>query len=253
MHDPRFIYVRNAKNGGPYNARTVGWKMSRGDYVVNVDSDWEAFPWMLERVVHYFGTTPGADAVTGMFLRSEDSRVFVRVRNGQRLVSPAEVESLPKIADCIAGVRHSVVDEWLKKSHGYFALEAHSWLAFSLAHSQLYVDEPWAAYHVDSSNRVTPLLGANPRFINDCLLFLADYDEVLRGVPRRDIDQMLTTVTRILLAHRHWEGVRTCLQYMRIRKMDARRAMLGIVLSGARTRLGLRRRAGKTDEVIWID
>ena len=256
MQDPRFKYLRNEKNGGPYNARTVGWKASQGDYVVNLDSDWEAFPWLLDRVAHYFEETPEADAVTGMFLRNQDSKMFVRVRGGKKLVTPDNVAFLPPISDCIGGVRRCVADEWLQKSHDYFALEGHSWLTFSLKHSQLYVDEPWALYHVDSTNRVTPLLsGKSPRRTNDCLLFLDDYDEVLRTVHRQDIDRMLITITRFFLADRHWAGLRKCLFYMEIRKMNGRRVLYTMIISGIVSKLKklfLRRRQSLS-EVVWID
>jgi len=254
MGDPRFKYVRNEKNGGPYNARTIGWKMAKGDYMVGLDSDWEAYPWFVERIVHYFQETPRADAVTGMFLRSEDSRAFVRVRNGKRLVTPADVPSLPAISDCIGGVRRCVTDEWLKKSHEYFALEAHSWLTFSLKHSQLYVDEPWALYHLDSLNRVTPKLsGKNTRQINDCLLFLEDHDELLRTVAHRDIDNMLTKIVAVMLKNAYWEGLRKCFYYMRIRNMNAAKIVSGLLVSAMVNKgtryLGLSRR---TCETIWI-
>jgi teichuronic acid biosynthesis glycosyltransferase TuaG len=254
MHDSRFRYVRNERNGGPYNARTVGWKLCKGDYVVNLDSDWEAFPWMLQRVVHYFKETPEADAVTGMFLRSEDSRVFVRVRDGKRLVTPHDVATLPAISDCIAGVTRRVVDAWLEKSHDYFAMEMHAWLAFSLKYAQLYVDEPWALYHTDSSNRVTPLLaGKNPRKINDCLLFLHDYDDVLRTVRRKDIDDMLIGITKAFLIGRHWEGLKKCLSYMRSRDMDVPRVLVKMIASGILSKSGLSlKKKRKAAEVAWI-
>ena len=225
-----------------------------GHYVINLDSDWEGLPWMLQRVVHYFDETPEADAVTGMFLRCEDSRVFVRVRQGRRLVSPYDVASLPTIPDCIAGVRRRVIDAWLGKSHQYFALEAHAWLTFSLSYSQLYVDEPWALYHTDASNRVTPLLAKKDlRQINDCLLFFDDYDNVLRTIPRDDIDRMLTGITKVFLSNLHWTGLRKSLSYMKIRKMNVRKVFIKMIVSGAWSKLRrLVRKGQKMDETVWI-
>jgi glycosyltransferase involved in cell wall biosynthesis len=254
MDDNRFRYVRNKKNGGPYNARTVGWEKCRGDYVINLDSDWEAFPWLLQRIVHYFVETPEADAVTGMFLRSEDSRVFVRVRDGKRLVTPEDVAALPAFSDCIGGVTRRVVDTWLQKSHAYFATEWHAWLAFSLKYSQLYVDEPWALYHTDSANRVSPLLaGKNPRKIADYLLLFHDYDDTLRTVPRKDIDNMLIGMTKVFLACRHWEGFKKCLSYMRLREMDVPKVFVKIAVSGIVSKLrhfkGKRRMA---EGIVWL-
>lgn len=254
FNDPRLKYVKNPKNGGPYNARTVGWKMAKGDYIVCLDSDWEAFPWLLERVVKNFEETPQADAVTGMFLRSEDSQVFVRVKNGRRLVTPDDVASLPAISDCIAGVRRCVIEEWLNKSHDYFALEAHSWLTFSLTHSQLYVDEPWALYHIDSPNRVTRVLaGKNTRQINDCLLFLRDHDDLLRKSARSDIDEILIWMVTVMLKNTYWEGLSKCFHYMRIREMNVTRVVIQILISAIASKL--RRLTGKLRQrvdVVWI-
>jgi hypothetical protein len=252
--DPRLKYLRNPKNGGPYNARTVGWQAARGDYIICLDSDWEAFPWLLERVVRYFGETPEADAVTGMFLRSEDSRVFVRVKNGTRLVTPDQVASLPPVSDCIAGVRRCVIDEWLAKSHDYFALEAHSWLTFSHHRSQLYVDEPWALYHVDAPNRVTQALsGKNTRQIDDCLLFLKDHDQLLRTSTRGDLDKILIWMLSVMLKNTHREGLLACAGYLRIRKRNVAMLVAGLMLSKVFRKvaacLGFRRRSCET---VWI-
>ena len=253
MNDPRFTYMRSQKNGGPYNARTLGWEACRGEYIVNLDSDWEAFPWMLQRVIYYFGETPEADAVTGMFVRSEDSKMFVRVRGGKRFVTPEDVAVLPPVSDCIAGVTRRAVDDWLRRSHGYFALEAHAWLSFSLKYSQLYVDEPWALYHTDSPNRVTPFLaGRNSRQINDCLLFLSDYNEVLRTVHRKDIDEKLIMIAKFFLRDRYWKGFRRCVAYMRIRKMDVHKVFINLVRSAISSKT--RRFPGprKDEAVVWI-
>jgi glycosyltransferase involved in cell wall biosynthesis len=254
MHDPRFIYIRNEKNGGPYNARTVGWKICKGEYIAGLDSDWEAFPWMLQRAIQLLDETPEADAVTGMFLRSEDSIVFARVRKGIKLVTPDDDVVIPDHVDCIAVIRRSIIDEWLKKSHGYFALESHSWLDFSLKHSQLYVDEPWALYHTDSLNRVSPLLGKNPRQINDSLLFIKDYDNVLQSVPRKNIDRMLIAITKIFLKDLHWHGFMKCLFYMRIRNMDIPGILTNMIISGVVSRLGLSlKKRRELAKVTWID
>lgn len=254
FNDPRLIYIRNEKNGGPYNARTVGWKKAKGDYIVCLDSDWEAFPWLLERVVEYFDNTPDADAVTGMFLRSEDSRVFVRVKGGKRLVTPADIESLPSISDCIAGIRRCVIDEWLKKSNEYFAFESHSWLTFSLKHSQLYVDEPWAIYHIDSPNRVTlSLSGKNPREIKDCFLFLKEHDELLRNNLRKDIDNVLLFIVKIFIKNKEWRGLKKCFDYMKIRKISITWEIYQILYSAVTSKIG--RKIGLTRrpvEIIWI-
>lgn len=35
MNDPRFMYMRNQKNGGPHITGTLGWEACRGEYIVN--------------------------------------------------------------------------------------------------------------------------------------------------------------------------------------------------------------------------
>jgi glycosyltransferase involved in cell wall biosynthesis len=223
FNDNRLKYYRNIRNGGPYNARTLGWKVCNGDYVINFDSDWKAFPWMLERANYHFMLRKDADAVSGMFLRDIDSKMFVRVSNGSRLVSPDDAAVLPSIPDCIGAVKKEIIQEWLQKNHDYFALESHSWLTFSLKHNQLYVDEPWALYYVNSINSVTSMhTGKSEKLVNDCILFLDDHDSILRTILRPDIDKMLANVCVALIRNAHWNGVKRCIQYMEIRKMNAK-------------------------------
>lgn len=222
FNDNRIRYYRNLQNGGPYNARTLGWKVSNGDYVINFDSDWRAFPWMIERANYHFMLRKDVDAVSGMFLRDTDSKMFVRISNGSRLVNPDDAAILPSIPDCIGAVKKEIIQEWLQKSHDYFALESHSWLTFSLKHNQLYVDEPWALYYVNSFNSATLThVGKSERLVKDCLIFLYDHDNILRTVYRPDIDRMLTNVCMSLIRNSHWDGVKRCIQYMKIRKMNA--------------------------------
>lgn len=218
LKDSRFKYLRNNKNGGPYNARTVGWKVCKGDYVVNIDSDCEAFPWMLERIIFYFDKFSEAAAITGMYLRNSDSKMYLRVLNGYRLVTPKEAGFLPRLPDAVGAVKHFIIDEWLQKSHDYFATESHQWLTFFLKHIQLYVDEPWVKLYSGLPDSVTLLSRKNfTRLVNDCLLFLNDHDEILRTNFCPRIDEELINVFIILLRGKHWNGARKACQYMRIR------------------------------------
>lgn len=251
--DPRFIYVRNAKNGGPYNARTLGWQRARGEYLIHLDSDDEACPWLVERVVQYMAETPAADAVAGMYVREPASSISVRVRGGTLLVTPDDVADLPAVPDCIAGVRRNVVEEWLARSHDYFALEGHAWLTFSLTHSQLYVDEVWARCHLDAADRVSDtLLRSTERTVRDCLLFLADYDQVLRTVQRRDVDRMLFTILRVFVAARHLPGARKTLEYIRIRGARSTTAIARLAAAGLLAKVRRRLLPGAANRTIWL-
>lgn len=253
MDDSRFKYFRNCKNGGPYNARTVGWINSIGQYIINIDSDWEAFPWMIERAKYYLDAYPVAASVSGMHLRTEDSKMFVRVREGIRLVSPEQAAELPPVPDCVGAIRRLVIQEWLEKSHDYFALEAHSWLTFSLKHSQLYVDEPWTLYHTSAANRVSSTIGGRSAVrVKDCLLFLDDHDQILREVNRRDIDLMLEYITLVFIRNFCWSGARMSLNYLRLRNSDPVRVLSKIIAKAMSKKLVGKLFREKNDDPVWL-
>jgi glycosyltransferase involved in cell wall biosynthesis len=187
--DPRFCYLRNARNGGPYNARTVGYRRMRGEYLLHLDSDWELYPWTLARAVHYLDEYPNVDAVSGMHVRQSDLSMFVRVGLGKQIVNPKEYLAGKSPPDCVGAVRRLVVEEWLAKRTDYFAMEFHQWFTFGLHHSQLYVDEPWTRYHVDAKNRVST--APNPRRLDDYLRFIEEHDGYLRSIDAPFLTELL--------------------------------------------------------------
>lgn len=196
LRDPRFVYVRNDRNGGPYNARTVGYELMTGEYLFHLDSDWEAFPWALAQATHYLDTTPKVDAVAGLHINSRDSSLFVRVRDRARIVTPDEAANLRKVPDCVGAVRRCVVDEWLEKRRDYFAFESHQWFTFSIAHSQLYVDEPWTRYCTEGADRVTGVI--DERRLNDFVIFLEEHRGYAETMRSAALDDMLIYGWRVL-------------------------------------------------------
>jgi glycosyltransferase involved in cell wall biosynthesis len=171
--DDRFICTRNHQNGGPYNARVQGYRLMRGEFLIGLDSDEEAYPWMLGQAVKYLREVPEVNGVAGMHLRTTDGRLFVRIRDRRKIVHPSEYASLPQIPDCIGAVRRVVVDEWLEKRDDYFALELHQWFTFHMNHSMLFVEEPWTRHHPDAADRVSVSLDA--RRYDDYLKFLDEH------------------------------------------------------------------------------
>lgn len=181
--DKRFVFTRNVENGGPYNARVQGYRLMRGDFLVGLDSDEEAYPWMLQQAVNHLRAVPEVDGVAGMHLRMSDGRLFVRIRDGKKIIDPSEYASLPPIPDCVGAVRRVVVEEWLEKRDDYFALEAHQWFTFHMNHSMLFVEEPWTRHHSDAVERVS--LAMDARQYDDYVKFLDEhlpYIEVAESV-----------------------------------------------------------------------
>jgi glycosyltransferase involved in cell wall biosynthesis len=188
--DPRFRYLRNAQNGGPYNARVLGYRRMMGEYMLQLDSDWEAYPWALAQSVGHLDEHPEVDAVSGMHVRQSDLAMFVRVGGGgKRIVSPEDYRRGSLVPDCVALVRRCVVDEWLSKRSDYFAMEFHQWFTFGLHHHQLYVDEPWTRYHVDAGDRVSG--GPDRRRLDDYMKFIEEHDGYLRSVDAPFLDDLL--------------------------------------------------------------
>lgn len=189
FRDERFVYVRNDRNGGPYNARTQGYKLMKGEYAFHLDSDWEAFPWALSQAVKYLEEMPEIKAVSGLHLRNADSRLFVRVLEGRKIIGPKEYVKMPKVPDCVGAVRKSIVEEWLNKRTDYFALESHQWFTFGLQHNQLYVDEPWTKYHTDNQDRVSNRM--TDRRLKDFLIFIEEHKNHILEVDCTTLDHIL--------------------------------------------------------------
>jgi glycosyltransferase involved in cell wall biosynthesis len=187
--DKRFVFTRNVENGGPYNARVQGYRLMRGDFLVGLDSDEEAYPWMLQQAVNHLRAVPEVDGVAGMHLRMSDGRLFVRIRDRKKIVAPSEYPSLPPIPDCVGAVRRIVVEEWLEKRDDYFALEAHQWFTFHMNHSMLFVEEPWTRHYSDAAERVSHRM--DPRQYDDYVKFLDEHVEYVDKAESIVLDRLL--------------------------------------------------------------
>jgi glycosyltransferase involved in cell wall biosynthesis len=205
--DEKFVFIRNLKNGGPSNARTLGWKSCKGDYIMNIDSDWEPFPWMIERVNFFFQNHPEVDAVTGMHIDQLSSRMFVRVKDQSLKVSPKNKFHLQNGGgDCVTAAKKHVISEYLKRSNEYYASEYHLNLTFMMKYTVLFVDEPWCRLYIDSNNRVTNTFNKNiERWVNDCRLFLQDYKKDLAENPSfKPLTDQFINNTIFLLRNKKW-------------------------------------------------
>jgi glycosyltransferase involved in cell wall biosynthesis len=221
LKDPRFRYLRNIKNGGPYNARTLGYRHMNGEYLLQLDSDWEAYPWALAQSVYYLDANPGVDAVSGMHVRQTDLAMFVRVSGGQRLVRPEDYLKRNPVPDCAGVVRRCVVEEWLAKRDDYFAMEFHQWFTFGLHHSQLYVDEPWTRYHVDGGDRVS--IGPNRRLLDDYMKFVEEHDGYLRSVNAPFLSDLLFSIWLDMLRAGRTADRKRVEEYLRLRNVPVAR------------------------------
>jgi glycosyltransferase involved in cell wall biosynthesis len=245
--DPRLRVIRREVNGGPYAARFTGMQAVRGTYAFFLDSDHELYPWALAQARHYLDKTPNVDLVCGLFVRNEDSRLFVRVRDAPRVVTPEELRVQGAIPDRIAAVRRCVVDEFLDKRSDYFAFEVHQTLTFGLNHAALYVDEPWSIYNLDAGNRVTERR-ADSRQLDDLVRFLEEHWQLIaHGGPYVLLDMTLKTAY-FALWRRHRPEAAMAAEALRLRGMSPRRALLEVGLRKAQMRLPSVRR----NDVTWV-
>jgi hypothetical protein len=188
--DPRFRYARNPSNSGPYNARVIGYRLMRGEYLFHLDSDWEAYPWALERAAFHLDTTPEVAGVAGLHLPNGTGPLFARVPGGRHIVTPEQSATNEVLyPDCVGVVRRAVVEEWLAKRTDYFALELHQWLTMSLNHNQLFVDEPWTRYHVQREDRLST--GWDERRVTDYEKFIEEHRRYIEETPSRVLDVVL--------------------------------------------------------------
>jgi glycosyltransferase involved in cell wall biosynthesis len=235
LEDGRFIYTRNPRNGGPYNARIRGCRMVRTEFVVGLDSDDEARPVMLASAIGHLREVAEVDAVAGMNVRSTDGRPLVRIAGGKKIVTPADYAEIPILADCAAAVRRVVVDEWLQKRDDYFALEAHQWLTFHLHHSMLFVDEPWVTVHTDRPDRVSQRF--DERHLDDYVKFLDEHLSYVEEAKAPALDKLLEDGWFNLWRAGRKDAAARFEHYMMERGLSKRRVILRRAVGKARRRL----------------
>jgi glycosyltransferase involved in cell wall biosynthesis len=188
--DSRFRYLRRDHKGGPYAARVTGYQEVQGDFICNLDSDDEFFPWALDQARRHLEDTPSVDGVIGLRLRSYDSRLLVRVRGVERYVTPRDACTESLIPDRVGAVRRIVVEEWLQKRNDYFAFEIHQWLTYALHHDQLYVDEPWIRCHMDAPDRVSNQMPSSQR-LDDFVKFLGEHRSYVETQESVSLDEIV--------------------------------------------------------------
>lgn len=76
MDDPRIVYLRSFKNRGQSNARNVGIRRSRGDYIAFQDSDDVWLPDKLEKQLLLFEKNPETGLVYCMFQYQNGSHII---------------------------------------------------------------------------------------------------------------------------------------------------------------------------------
>jgi glycosyltransferase involved in cell wall biosynthesis len=189
LNDGRFKYQRQPSNSGPYSARIAAFRLMQGKFAIGLDSDDEAYPWMLSRAVKYLDDTPDVDGVAGMYVGMSDGRMRVRIEGGSKIMSPSEYVVQPPIPDCAGAVRKCVVDEWLRKRDDYFALEFHQWFTFHMHHNQLFVDEPWAKTYIANPDRVSQRMES--RQLDDYIKFLDEHQDYIDGTRAAVLDNIV--------------------------------------------------------------
>jgi glycosyltransferase involved in cell wall biosynthesis len=186
--DSRFRYVRSDTNRGCTGARHVAFEHMEGDFLINLDSDNELFPWTLERASTYLSQRPDIDGVAGMSLF--DNVLRTTVPGGSRLVTPDYYASREWPAwDSHEMVRRNVVEEWVSKRQDYYSADFHFWFTFHLKHSSLFVDEPWGRHHVDGLDRITN--SPDPRRFRDFVVFVEEHRPLVGNAPCVPLDQWL--------------------------------------------------------------
>ena len=240
--DPRLRYLRREESGGPSKARRDGHRAAQGDYVIQLDSDDELFPWALERACHWLDTRTDVDMACALHLRHEDSRMFVRVRDAPRLITPHEFRLQEPLPDRISAVRRNVVLEWLELPGDYFALEAHQWISAELSHNQVALDEPWGLNHTRGADRITA--GSSDaqkqRALDDYVTFLRDRSDLIDIGPCKSVDWVLKSAYLALLRARRPEA-NLAAQALERRGMKPSQVLVRAIATRVARKLRLRR------------
>jgi len=246
--DSRFRLVRRVTNGGPAAARKVGYGVAEGEFLLALDSDWELYPWALEQGVTSLRRTAEVDIVTALHMRQEDSRLFVRVRDGKRIVTPEEFRNQEPVADRVAMVRRNVVERWMSLPGEFFAMESGLWITAELHHASLAMDEPWVRYHTGAANRVSASGGSisgRDRACRDMSTFLHVRRDLIECGPCVSVDRLLEEGYFTLLRSHHPDAglAAACLRSRGV-------STYGAIARSVRRRV--RRKLGKTPAVSWV-
>jgi glycosyltransferase involved in cell wall biosynthesis len=228
--DSRFRYVRSEPNRGCTGARHVAFEHMEGDFLMNLDSDNEFFPWALERASGYLSERDDIDGVAGMSLFEDELRITIP--GGSRLVTPEYYASHQwPIWDCHAMVRRNVVEEWVAKRQDYYYTDFHFWLTFHLGHSSLFVDEPWGRHHIDGDDRITD--SPDPRRFRDVVVFVEEHRPLVGNDPCVPLDQWLGETWFMLRRSRRSEEAELIRGWMAERGVSTR----AVVVRRAQRRL----------------
>jgi glycosyltransferase involved in cell wall biosynthesis len=236
--DRRFRLVSRDTNGGCSAARLYGFGYVSGEYAMTLDSDNELLPWALDRAVSQLDLPSNAEVggVTGQYIFPDGLRN--RVRDQQRLVTPAEYVSTPPIVghDAMGVVRKATVDRWLSRRCDYYNLDFQMWFSFQLESAQLYLDEPWGRYHTDAGDRITH--SADPRQYQDPVKFVAQYRAELGRSECLPLDSYLRRAWCMLWCAGKWSEARYVRSWIDERDVDVRGAVIERGLEKVRRHLG---------------
>jgi glycosyltransferase involved in cell wall biosynthesis len=186
--DSRFRCVRSEPNRGCTGTRYVAYEQMEGDFLMNLDSDNEFFPWTLERALFHLSSHHDIDGVAGMSVFEDGLRVIVA--DGSLRVTPDHYATHDwPVWDCHAMVRRGVVEEWTAKRQDYYNYDFHFWLTFHLAHNALFVDEPWGRHNTSGGDRISD--SVDPRRFRDPVVFVEEHRPLLGDAPCRPLDAWL--------------------------------------------------------------
>jgi glycosyltransferase involved in cell wall biosynthesis len=233
--DDRFRYMRREANGGCTVARLDGFRHCKGTYATTLDSDNELYPWTLERAAGLLGQHASADCVTGLYVFPEGLRT--RIDGYQLLMTPGDymISSSLGVTDCLGVVRKHVVERWLTRRTDYFNLDAQMWFGMSLEFNQLYIDEPWAVYHMDGADRITD--SPDERKYSDPVKFVNQYRSELGTKPCRPLDEYLQAAWVRLWRNRRSEEADVVRAWMDERGVSPRRAIMDLGWRKVRRRI----------------
>jgi glycosyltransferase involved in cell wall biosynthesis len=230
IDDPRLRIVEHEVNRGISPSRHTGVAASHGQWIVPVDSDWELFPYTLERLRDAIAELPDGVRVLRGPMLWDDGRVTPESPPTGVVGYEARVRGLEMGGDAVQCLQRAVFDTTPYFSDRRGTVESLYELELARAETSIWVPEVLGKEYTDARNSSVRSVDAGtiPRLLNEApdMLWMAETALNEHGPALADYAPTLQRVfvrmgsTQAFLAGDRRKGLRYGLAALRLKKLN---------------------------------